>query len=189
MRFWGLSSNPPSLYWDEVSQGYNTYSILRTGYDEHQEFLPLARFKAFGDYKAPVYIYADVPFMAMFGKNEFAIRFPSALFGTLTVLFTFLITRELFIKEKRRDAYALFASFFLSISPWHIQLSRAAYEGNIATFFTVTAVFLFFYWLKRKPVFLIISAASFVIAFYAFNAHRVFIPLLVLLLGVITYKN
>ena len=61
LRFWQLASLPPSLYWDEVSQGYNAYSILTTGKDEHQEFLPLARFQAFGDYKAPVNIYLTVP--------------------------------------------------------------------------------------------------------------------------------
>ena len=79
LRFFNLSTNPPSLYWDEVSQGYNSYSILQTGRDEHGEFLPLARFIAYGDYKAPVYIYLDVPFIAVFGKTTLAVRFPSAL--------------------------------------------------------------------------------------------------------------
>src|ERR1035437_2464470 len=77
-RFWGLSNNPPSLYWDEVSQGYNSYSILTTGHDEHNEFFPVARFQAFGDYKAPVYIYLDVPFIALFGETPLGVRFPSA---------------------------------------------------------------------------------------------------------------
>ncbi|MBI2009816.1 MAG: hypothetical protein HYS86_01425, partial [Candidatus Chisholmbacteria bacterium] len=39
-----LGQNPPGLYWDEVSLGYNAYSILKTGRDEHNEFLPYARF-------------------------------------------------------------------------------------------------------------------------------------------------
>ena len=40
---------PPSLNWDEVSHGYNAYSLLKTGRDEWGSFLPLI-FRAYGDY-------------------------------------------------------------------------------------------------------------------------------------------
>src|SRR3989344_1223720 len=80
LRIYKLGSVPPSLYWDEASLGYNAYSILKTARDEHGKFLPLTNFAAFGDYKPPGYIYAAVPSIAIFGLNEFAIRFPSAFF-------------------------------------------------------------------------------------------------------------
>lgn len=188
LRFQNLTLVPPSLYWDEVSQAYNSYSILKTGRDEHREFMPIAKFQAFGDYKAPVYIYLDVIAMALFGKTEFAVRFPSAFFGTLTVLMTYLLTIQLFIKDKNRYGYALATSFLLAISPWHIQLSRAAYEANIATFFTVTAIFLFFFAKNKNPWLYLPSSGFFIIGMYAFNAHRVFIPLILLLLGTL-YLN
>ena len=35
LRLWGISTNPPSLSWDEVSIGYNAYTILNYGMDEH----------------------------------------------------------------------------------------------------------------------------------------------------------
>jgi len=189
LRFWQIDKAPPSLYWDEVSQGYNAYSILKTGRDEHNEFLPVAAFKAFGDYKAPVYIYLDVPFIGIFGKTTLGVRFPSALFGSLTVLLTYFLVCELFYDNKNRENFALWAAFFLSISPWHIQLSRAAYEANVATFFTVLGIYLFFLAKRAKPKFFILSMVSFVLGFYAFNAHRVFIPLLVLLLAIIYLKD
>src|SRR3989344_5777104 len=90
LRFYQIDSNPPSLYWDEASLGYNAYSILKTARDEHGTFLPLTNFAAFGDYKPPGYIYVTVPAVWIFGLTEFAIRFPSAFFGTLTVLITYL---------------------------------------------------------------------------------------------------
>src|SRR3989344_5129167 len=99
LRFYKLGTTPPSLYWDEVSLGYNAYSILKTGFDEHHHFLPLTNFAAFGDYKPPGYIYATVPSIALFGLNEFAVRFPSALFGTLTVFLAYLISKKLFKNE------------------------------------------------------------------------------------------
>src|SRR3989344_5593497 len=96
LRFLGLGSNPPGLYWDEVSLGYNAYSILKTGSDEHNRFLPIDTFKAFGDCKPPGYIYATVPSIALFGLNNFAVRLPSALAGTILVLVTYLLVKELF---------------------------------------------------------------------------------------------
>jgi len=160
-----------------------------TGKDEHQESFPLTRFVAFGDYKAPTYIYLDVPFVALFGKTEFAVRLPSIIFGTATVVLTFFFIRLLLSQYEKKETIALFSAFFLAISPWHIQLSRAAYEGNIATFFTVLAAFLFYYALQKKSWMLLVSAVSFVIAFYSFNAHRVFIPLLVLMLSIVYWKD
>ncbi|CAN5172029.1 hypothetical protein BH11PAT1_BH11PAT1_1310 [soil metagenome] len=184
-RSWNVTNTPPSLYWDEVSQGYNSYSILTTGKDEHQEFFPLARFQAFGDYKAPVYIYLDVPFIAMFGKTELAIRLPSIIFGSLTILLVYFLVQSLLHTFVKKEIIGLISAFLLVISPWHIQLSRAAFEANIATFFTILGVTLFLYAVQKKPGVLLASSISFVIAIYSFNAHRIFVPLLgVLLLGV-----
>lgn len=189
MRFWGLAQVPESMYWDEVSQGYNAYSILTTGgYDEHHEFLPLSRFIAFGDYKAPVNIYLIVGSIAIFGKNTFAVRFPSAFLGTLTVLFTYFLAKELFQKQKN-NFIPLAAAFFLAISPWHVQLSRAAYEGNVATFFTILGAYLLLL-AKRKSAWILLgSSVSFVIGIYAFNAQRIFIPLLIVLLTIVYWKD
>ena len=96
LRFYKLAEVPPSLYWDEASLGYNAYSILKTGHDEHGVFLPITNFAAFGDYKPPGYVYMTVPSIALLGLSELAVRFPSALFGTLTVFLTYLIAKKLF---------------------------------------------------------------------------------------------
>ena len=96
LRFYQLGQIPPSLNWDEVSNGYNAYSILKTARDEHGNFLPLT-FRAFGDYNPALSVYTLVPSIALFGLNEFAVRFPSALLGTLTVLLTYLMVKQLFI--------------------------------------------------------------------------------------------
>jgi hypothetical protein len=56
LRFAQITQVPPSLNWDEVSHGYNAYSLIKTGKDEWGVNLPLI-FRAYGDYKLPVYIY------------------------------------------------------------------------------------------------------------------------------------
>jgi 4-amino-4-deoxy-L-arabinose transferase-like glycosyltransferase len=188
-RVWDVTNVPPSLYWDEVSQGYNAYSVLTTGFDEHHQFLPITHFVAFGDNKAPVNIYLIVLSMIVFGKTALAIRFPSVLFGSLTVICAFFLAREVFWQHKKREIIALVAAGLLAISPWHILLSRASYEANIATFFTVLGLFLFFFAKRRFGLAYVFSAVSFVVGFYAFTAHRVFIPLIVLVLALLYWKD
>src|SRR5450759_1582489 len=102
LRVYSVTKVPPALSWDEVSIGYNAYSILKTGHDEHGRFLPFDAFVAYGDYKPPLAIYATVPFVALFGLGDLAVRLPAAIFGTVTVFLTYFLVSELL----KRDHYA-----------------------------------------------------------------------------------
>lgn len=178
LRFYRLGSVPPSLYWDEASLGYNAYSILKTGHDEHGKFLPITNFAAFGDYKPPGYIYAVVSSIAIFGLSEFAIRFPSAFFGVLTVILTYFLAKKLFEKEN----IALLAAFFLAISPWHLQFSRGAFEANLGLFFSTCGIYLFLRFARDNSLWIFPSAISFLAGMYTFTGQRLFIPFIVLIL-------
>jgi 4-amino-4-deoxy-L-arabinose transferase-like glycosyltransferase len=179
LRTYKLGSNPPSLYWDEASLGYNAYSILKTAHDEHGQFLPITNFGAFGDYKPPLYIYATVPSIAILGLSEFAIRFPSAIFGILTVILTYFLAKKLFEDEK----IALTAAFFLAISPWHLQFSRGAFEANLGLFFSVLGIYSFAKFATEKPKYIFLSAASFLAAMYTFTGQRLFVPVILIVLA------
>ncbi len=182
LRFWQLGTNPPSLTWDEAAWGYNAYSLGIDGRDEFGRFLPLNYLESFGDFKPPVYAYLDIIPVKLFGLNEFAVRFPSALFGILTVLITYFLTKTIFWNSEQKKRYALFASLFLAISPWHIMLSRAAFEANVATFFIVSGIWLFLEGIQNKKWHLVLSAIFFVLSMYTFNTARIVSPILVLIL-------
>lgn len=188
LRVWHLGQNPPALSWDEAAWGYNAYSLGMTGRDEFGKILPLTYLESFGDFKPPLYAYLTIPSVKIFGLNEFATRLPSAVFGSLTVLLTFFLTRELFRSRFKRDLLSILASFFLAISPWHIMLSRAAFEANVATFFLVAGV-TFFLLGMRKAWFFVLSAISFSLSLYTFNTARIMAPLLVLILVAAFYKK
>src|ERR1700740_2490700 len=93
LRFYQLGSVPGSMDWDEVSFGYNAYSVLHTGKDEYNVIYPLL-FRAFGEYKQPVYAYLDVVSIDLFGLTAFAVRSPSAFFGSISIIFVYLLTFE-----------------------------------------------------------------------------------------------
>jgi len=173
LRTYYIAQNPPSLSWDEVSIGYNAYSILKTGQDEHGKFLPLDAFTAYGDYKPPIPIYLTVPFVWVFGLNELSVRLPSAIFGTLTVLLTYFLVNELFRKSPITYHPSRIASFLLAVSPWHINLSRAGFEATIAFFFVVLGIYLVLR-ARRQATLWSVAWLPFVAAIYTFNSARYF---------------
>ena len=183
LRVYQLGIIPPSPDWDEAALGYNAYLILKTGRDEYGKLLPIV-FRSFDDYKTPVYIYLTVPSIAVFGLNTFAVRFPSAMLGTLTVVITYLLAKRLFKNNK----LAFLSALLLAVSPWHLQLSRVAFETNIALFFNVTGAWLFLEGLSR-PKLWTLSLVFFALAPYTYHSARVFTPLLVLGLLIIFRKE
>lgn len=201
LRFYQIGINPPSMSWDEVAFGYNAYSLGIDGRDEFGRLLPHDYLESFGDFKPPMYAYLDVLPVKVFGLTVFATRFPSALLGTLTVLITFFLTKTLFggfaKKEQEKkiwgiayeEALGLLAAFFLAISPWHVMLSRAGWEANVATFFLVTGIWLFLKAVGGNMWYLTLSAVSFVGAVYTFNTSRVFGPLIIGVLAIIFWKK
>lgn len=189
LRFYQLGSNPPSLTWDEAAWGYNAYSLGINGKDEFGRFLPVNYLESFGDFKPPLYAYLDIIPVRLLGLNEIATRFPSAFFGTLTVLLTFFLVSRIFFKSENKYKYALLSSFLLSISPWHILLSRAGFEANVASFFLVLGVWAFLAAIQDRKWYLILSAVSFVLTIYTFNTERVVSPLIVALLAIIFRKK
>lgn len=188
LRFVNLESNPPALYWDEASIGYNAFSILKAGIDEHGVRFPITHFLAYGDAKPPVYIYAVSAAMAMFGVGELAVRLPSALSGVVAVYLSFLISRQLvhfyksdflktgWISEKVMGNLPVVVSLGLAVSPWHINLSRAGFEANLALSFFLLGLWAFLTGLKQSRYWLI-AAVSWVLTLYTFNSYRIFLPL------------
>lgn len=188
LRFYRLGKNPPSLSWDEAALGYNAYSLGLDGQDEFGRFLPLDYLESFGDFKPPLYAYLSVVPVKIFGLNEFSTRFASAFFGTLTVLLTYFLAKELFKDSKHKIHYSLFTVLLLSISPWHIMLSRAAFEANVANFFLIGGVLFFLIAIQKKDWFLAFSALFFALSLYTFNTARIVAPLLVIGLGIGFFK-
>ncbi|MEK7533793.1 MAG: glycosyltransferase family 39 protein [Patescibacteria group bacterium] len=207
LRFYQLGNNPSSLTWDEAAWGYNAYSLGIDGKDEFGRFLPLDYLESFGDFKPPLYAYLDIIPIKIFGLNEFATRFPSAFFGVLTVLVTYFLVRRIFSFSRnspprsrfatsrgwpnglpRGESVALLSAFLLVISPWHINLSRAAFEANVASFFIVAGVWLFLAAIQNKKWLLLLSVSSFVLSIYTFNTARIVSPILFILLSLIFWK-
>ena len=187
LRFYRLSDFPPSLNWDEVSHGYNAYSILKTGADEWGIKFPLI-FRAFGDYKLPVYIYLTILPVFVFGLNDFAVRFFSAIAGVVAIPLIYLLANKLFPSAKTAKLSAgHIAAFLLALSPWHFFFSRAALEANLSLTLIIAGVYFLLKGLDNSKYWLL-AAVSCGMALHTYNAARVFVPLL-LIAFVLIYRR
>lgn len=173
LRFYKVTEIPPSLNWDEVSIGYNAYSVLHTGRDEWGKLLPLS-FRAYGDYKLPIYIYADIPFIAVFGLSELGVRLLSVLSGVGIVFVIFLILKNL----TKNILASLVGMFIGAILPWLIILSRIGLEANLALFLISLSIYFFLRGLEKKW-FLTVSAFILGLSLFTYNSSRVIVPFLV----------
>jgi 4-amino-4-deoxy-L-arabinose transferase-like glycosyltransferase len=183
LRIVGLSSYPVGFTQDEAGIGYDAYSILLTGKDQWGESWPLI-LRSFGDFKTPLYSYLAIPSVYLFGLNEFGVRLPNAVFGSLAAVATYLMVVSL----TRRKDFGLASALLLAISPWHIGLSRGAFEANLTTFFIPLGVWAFIKGIE-KPKFMILSGVLFGLNLFSYHSARFFTPILVIVLVLAYFKE
>jgi 4-amino-4-deoxy-L-arabinose transferase-like glycosyltransferase len=177
LRLFNLASNPPGLNWDEVSMGYSAYSLLETGKDEWGVSWPLL-FRSYGEWKSPVYIYLLIPFIKVFGLNAWAVRLPAAIAGILAVYLTYLIGKKLYSEN-----VGLWAALLLSVSQWHLMLSRPGFEAGVALTLVLAGIYLF---LKEKPIFATLPLG---IAIHTYHSAKLVVPIIIVYLAISNFKK
>ncbi len=172
------------LNWDEASFGYNAYSILQTGKDEYGQTMPL-EFKSVGDYKYPVYVYAMVPLVKLFGLTELTVRFLPAIAGSLAPIVLFAIAKTIFSNR----LIAFLGALALALSPWHIQFTRAGTEGGIAYTLTLAGIYFLLQAIISKSRGFVLPAFLFFLSMFTYFGERVFIPLIIVAMALVFYKE
>lgn len=178
-RFLFINQLPPSLNWDEVSHGFNAYSILKTGKDEWGITLPTI-FRCFGDFKLPLYIYLTVFPVSILGLNPLSIRLISILAGSLTPLLIYLILKKISPEKKFIPIVGLLIAI---LSPATIFLSRIALEANLFMFLFCLS---FYFLIDKKYGW---SSFIFGLSLFTYNSSRVLLPFYLITLIYFLVKN
>jgi 4-amino-4-deoxy-L-arabinose transferase-like glycosyltransferase len=174
LRGINIAQNPPTMYGDELTAAYDTYSILKTGYDQTGTFLPTTF--AMGEGRLAGYIYFSLPFVALFGATELGIRMLSVLSGIGCVLFIYLLGKKLLGQN-----VGLVSAGLMSISPWSISLSRGGFETHFALMLTLCGIVCFLY-ARTKYYLVALSGLSFALAIHTYPAYKLTVPLIIVLL-------
>ncbi len=93
---------------------------------------------------APLHYMIMNIWIRVFGHSEFAVRFPSLIFSSLSIILIYKLGKELFDEKT-----GLVAAFLLSISPYAINYAQDAKMYSLLWFLSVLS-FLFFFRFIRK---------------------------------------
>jgi len=177
LRLYKLGSLPANFHEDEVLTGYIGRYILQNGRDIYGNHWPFLYFNKFGDYYIILPIYLSGLATYVFGINELATRFPSALFGALSIIPVFFLALWTF-KNKQ---IAFLSALFSAIVPWQLVMSRSTTEGIIgSTLFLFGIMSLMHSMKKQKLSFLLLADLLFLITYDIYHPFRLYVPLLLI---------
>lgn len=182
LRVYRLDQVPPALFGDEVDVGYQAYSLLETGKDLNGRFLPFY-LKSLSEYRTPLYLYSTVPFVAIFDLNEWGVRLPAAFWGVISILGFYLLLSRIFNKR-----VGLLGAILMTLSPWHLQYSRASFEVTMLLSFLIFGTYFLLLSLQKRYL-LIPSLVLFGLSVYIYSTAVVFVPMLVFTLFIFNFKS
>jgi 4-amino-4-deoxy-L-arabinose transferase-like glycosyltransferase len=130
-----VSHNSPGFFVDEASIAYNAHTISQYGVDEYGYYLPLY-FRAFGEYKSPVYIYLLAALFRFTGPSVLAARLLSAVLGLIAAFLLGLLAARI----TRQRWVGLLVFVVVLLTPWMFEISRLVFE--VALFPALLAGFL-----------------------------------------------
>src|SRR3989344_3153072 len=176
LRLYRISSLP-ALNADEAAIGYNAYSLLVTGKDEHGHSWPI-EFQSFNDYKPGGYFYLTLPFIKTLGLSEISVRLPNIILSILSVFLIYSLTNNLFASHASKSGINIghLAALLLAISPWHLHFSRGGWETNAATSLLLCGLVIY---IKRPrfPKSVLISTIFIVASMYTYHSMRLIAPI------------
>lgn len=176
LRFYHLETLPGNMQEDEVMTGYVGRYIIQNGKDVYGNKWPLLYFNKFGDYYIIGPIYLKGLSTYIFGVNAFSERFPSALFGGLTVIPIFLLASLLF----QSSMVGIFSALAVAIMPWTIPLGRASSEGILGGFFFLFGIYFLLVAYKKGRVKSLVIGCLFILStFWVYHNYRLLSSLFV----------
>lgn len=156
------------FYGDEETTALAVQGLLRDGFPHMPSGMSY--------WRAFPYTYIAGASVSLFGMNEFAIRLPSVIFGSLTIPLLYVFVKQLFGMFP-----AVLSTFLLAFSAWHITLSRLGRMYAIFMFFVVLSLIAIWRMISEQDAKRTALAAALVLA--TMTIHELGI-LLVLLWGV-----
>jgi 4-amino-4-deoxy-L-arabinose transferase-like glycosyltransferase len=182
LRIPWLTTAPPGLNQDEAVNAWNAWCLIKTGHDQAGDAWPVFYYRALGGNSTTLYLWATLPFEALGGMSIFTTRLPSAVLGILTILLFYWVVARLFSR-----ATGLVAAALLTLSPWHIELSRWGHEaimGPLVNCVSLAGLIWAGFPLhpgpsKPIPWRAIVAGVAIGVSCYGYGSIRLFLPLFV----------
>jgi hypothetical protein len=177
LRWWALPTLPPGLWRDEAYNAMDARWLWET-----TSFLP---FLVGNTGREPLLHYLGAPALALWGDTPYAFRLVPSIIGIVTVAVMARWMLLLFADDPDRYWLALFAAAGLTVSLWHVVMSRSGYRANLVTLlFPVMSYFFWLGWTRRRWKYFIAAGATLGLSQYSYLSARM-LPLVFILFALI----
>jgi len=176
VRLIKLDKTPSGFHADEASFYINALAISKTGADEDGKKLPLS-LSSFIDPKPAIFSYFQVPFIMTIDNQVLAARLPSVILSIFSLSMVYLL-----ISKVSDNKIGLLTTFILSISPWHIIISRGTQEVIASFFFLLLSIYLIIIYFEKQKKSILLIGSFFVSSFlsmYFYHSAKLLLPLLI----------
>lgn len=176
LRFYHIEMTPPGIYPDEAVNGQDALKVLHGA--------PWQWFYPDNQGREGLFMNLVALSFSVFGVSAMSLKLPAVLFGTLTVLGTYFLTRELFGDRR----VALIAALFNAVAFTAVNFSRISFRANMLPFVLVWSFYFLYKGLHSKKYRdFLIAGAIFGLGMHTYIAFRIapliliaLIPLLML---------
>jgi 4-amino-4-deoxy-L-arabinose transferase-like glycosyltransferase len=138
LRFYNIDHTPPGVYPDEAVNGIDAVTANNSG--------NYAWFYTANNGREGLFMNMIALCFKLFGISIMSLKLPAILCGTLVVFGTYLLTKELFKKERT----ALIAGYLVAVSYWAINFSRISFRANMLPLVLVFSFYFLFKGLRTK---------------------------------------
>jgi len=145
LRFVNIDHTPPGVYPDEAVNGLDAVTANNTG--NYQWFYTA------NNGREGLFMNMVALCFSLFGISVMSLKLPAILCGTLTILGTYLLTKELFTNYfslGRKERVALIAGYLVAVSYWAINFSRISFRANMLPLVLVYSFYFLFRGLRTK---------------------------------------
>ncbi len=161
-----------NYFQDEAFSAYEAYSLLNYGIDSNGYHNPVY-LETWGSGMSAVQCYFQMIFIRILGFGPVAVRLPQAVLGCVTLIFFYLL-----IKEIANEKIAFWATLVLAICPWHMTMSRWGLDCNYFIGFIVMAMY-FIVTSRNVPWKTVLAGIFTAIALYSYASPWVVMPILI----------
>ena len=167
---------PKGLHIDEISMGYNTWTLSQFGTDRYGVSFPVY-FNNAGSGQSSLYVYIAFLLSKIFGYSVFTLRVVSVFFGLLLLIFGTKTAYEMFGAK-----CAVITAAVIDIMPFFIMSERWAFDCNAMLPMFVMFLYFFVRLIKTgKNKYALISGIMFGISMYSYILAVMMMPVFLVL--------
>lgn len=173
-----LDRFPTGITNDELHFVLNSKAVFYRFTNMAGNWSPLSLNTIPGETSSELPFLVVAPFVGPFPTNLLTARLPYVLFGTISLLFIFLIVQKISNKQ-----LALTASLVAAVNPWFFYVTRTSFDAPLALMFLLAGVYLAI----TRPQKIYLSLIPLIFGFYCYIGTKTIWPLLITILCLYSY--